>query len=552
MTTSRPLTSLIPLTLTLALGLVSSPAFAASKPTVAEQLELLQKALEAQQSQISAQQKQIESQQAELAALKAQAAVPAPALADKLEQTQAAVARVEQKIEQSTVAAQDRPKLSFSGNRPTITSADGRSSLSIRANVQLDAAHYDQPSAGALATDFRRGSVGASSNRETNSAQDLSDGAYFRRARLGVEGVIARDFSYRLLLELGGAGTEGPTRINDAWISYTGFAPFAVQVGAFSPAANLDDGTAPEDLLFIERATPAELSRTLAGADGRLALAFKGSGARWMGSLALTSRTVNDAEVSDSQMATVGRAGVLVATSDDYAVHVGLSGTYVFTPPDQGSSVTSGRHALRFRDRPEIRVDSTRLIDTGSIDAAHAYAAGAEFAANWKGFYLQGENFWYGIERRQPSALSNPKFSGYYVQGSWVLTGERHRYNMATGSYQSPRPFRPFSSGGGSGAWELALRYSHADLDSNAGTSGAAPANGIRGGVQSIWTAGLNWYLNPNLRVMFNYLRVSVDRLNPAGPGNVTPFGATPLTPPIGAEIGQDLNVYAVRTQFSF
>jgi hypothetical protein len=36
-----------------------------------------------------------------------------------------------------------------------------------------------------------------------------------------------------------------------------------------------------------------------------------------------------------------------------------------------------------------------------------------------------------------------------------------------------------------------------------------------------------------------------VDRLNPAGPGNPTPFGAPPA-------IGQDLDVYAVRTQFSF
>jgi phosphate-selective porin OprO/OprP len=539
--------------LVLAAVLVATPALAAPKPTVQEQLEALQKTLEAQQAQLAAQQRQIENQQAELAALKSQsAAASAPAVGDKLEQAQSAIARVEQKVEQSAVAAQDRPKLSFSGNRPTITSADGRSSLSIRANVQMDAAHYVQVAAGPLTTDFRRGSVGATANRETNSAQNLSDGAYFRRARLGVEGVIARDFNYRLLMELGGAGTEGPTRINDAWISYTGFAPLAVQVGAFAPGANLDDGTAPEDLVFIERATVSELSRTLGGADGRLALALKGAGSRWMGTLALTSRTVNDAEVSDSQLATVGRAGFLVATSDEYNVHVGASGTYVFTPPDQGSSVTSGRHSLRFRDRPEIRVDSTRLIDTGAIDAYHAYAAGVEFAANWRSLYLQGENFWYGIERRQPTNASNPNFGGYYVQGSWVLTGERHRYNMATGSYQSPRPFKPFASGGGIGAWELAVRYSHADLDSNAGTSGAAPAGSVRGGVQDIWTAGINWYLNPNLRVLFNYLHVNVDRLNPAGATNLTPFGASPLTPPLGAQIGQHLNVYAIRTQFSF
>ena len=52
--------------------------------------------------------------------------------------------------------------------------------------------------------------------------------------------------------------------------------------------------------------------------------------------------------------------------------------------------------------------------------------------------------------------------------------------------------------------------------------------------------------------MMLNYLLIDVDRLNPAGPGNTAPFGATPATPPIGVEIGQDLDVIALRTQYSF
>jgi phosphate-selective porin OprO and OprP len=79
--------------------------------------------------------------------------------------------------------------------------------------------------------------------RETEAARDLSDGAYFRRARLSVEGVFSKDFSYRLLLEFGGSGTEAQGRINDAYVMYTGLAPFAFQLGAYSPPANLADGT---------------------------------------------------------------------------------------------------------------------------------------------------------------------------------------------------------------------------------------------------------------------------------------------------------------------
>jgi hypothetical protein len=54
------------------------------------------------------------------------------------------------------------------------------------------------------------------------------------------------------------------------------------------------------------------------------------------------------------------------------------------------------------------------------------------------------------------------------------------------------------------------------------------------------------------VRFLFNYLHINADRLNPAGPGNLTPFGAAPATPPLGSEIGQSLDVYAIRSQFSF
>jgi phosphate-selective porin OprO/OprP len=111
----------------------------------------------------------------------------------------------------------------------------------------------------------------------------------------------------------------------------------------------------------------------------------------------------------------------------------------------------------------------------------------------------------------------------------------------------------PFSSAGGFGAWELAARYSRMDLDFMEGLQAtAASAASVRGGDQSVMTLGLNWYPNPNIKVMMNYMLIDVDRLNPAGPVNTQPFGPSPNTPPIGVDIGQDLDVFALRTQFSF
>ena len=110
-------------------------------------------------------------------------------------------------------------------------------------------------------------------------------------------------------------------------------------------------------------------------------------------------------------------------------------------------------------------------------------------------------------------------FSGGYVEGSWVITGEPRRYNAASDAFGNPHPERPFNlKTGGYGAFELAGRYSHTDLNSRV-TRGVAAAvtNGVYGGVQDIYAAGVNWYPNDQLRFMLDYGIVNVDRLNAAG-----------------------------------
>ena len=109
----------------------------------------------------------------------------------------------------------------------------------------------------------------------------------------------------------------------------------------------------------------------------------------------------------------------------------------------------------------------------------------------------------------------------------------------------------PFSASGGWGSWELAWRFSHTDLDFDAGRPGLpASPSAVRGGIQDIRSIALNWAVNNNLKLMLDYMRVEVERLNPAMTG-AQPFGPSPLTPPEGAQIGQDLDIYTLRTQFA-
>ena len=128
---------------------------------------------------------------------------------------------------------------------------------------------------------------------------------------------------------------------------------------------------------------------------------------------------------------------------------------------------------------------------------------------------------------------------------TWMLTGEQRRYDPARGAFRTPVVLHPFGSPGvqgitsagtitpGWGAWELAVRYSTMDLDDR--QFNPVAANRVRGGLQDIWTFGVNWYINNTIKTQLNYQNVSVNRLNAAG-----------------VQIGQDIDQVSMRLQVAF
>ena len=532
-----------------AIGFATSaqPSSAAANVDVLDRLKALEQLIETQQRQIEAQQRQIDQEREEIDALKAQLQAAEPAVAEA--PTPPAEPQAAQ-VAMPTAPQAPVADATFERGRPTLLSRDRRYSLSVHGRLQFDAASYFQDEAGPLSTDWRRGSVDG--GRENIAATDLSSGTNFRRAQLGIEGELGRRFGYRLVPEFGGTGEETNPRMHEAWLSYTSLAPWTLKVGAFAPPANLDDSSSSDDTAFLERATPAQLSRALAGSDGRISAGLTGNRRLWFAALHFTGSTFGQGESFDEQIGVVGRAAVLALKGSDFNVHLGVNGSYVMQPANTGGGATSARY-IRFRDQPELRVDSTRLIDTGQILAENAYTAGVEFAANWRNLMIQSEAFRYGIGLANDSPHDNPHFSAWYAQASYVFAGERRAYDIATGAYASPRPVTAPDGAALRGALELAVRYSHTDLNFHAGSPGSPPPpGGIRGGVQDNWSVGLNWYPTANTKFMFDYQHISVDRLNPASPIDPEPFGPGDATPPVGVQIGQTLHAIALRTQYSF
>lgn len=430
-------------------------------------------------------------------------------------------------------------KTTLANARPTIASADGNFTASFRGMIQLDAARYDQDAAGPLASDFRRGSLGDAA--EADRARDFSDGANFRRVRFGLEGKAFGDWDYNFLFDFGGSGVEAGGVINQAWLQYSGLGFAKLKIGAFAPPAGMDDQTSVTQLAFLERSAVSELIRGMAGADARTAVSLLANGERWNIAASVTGNTVGVSSF-DEQVGLVGRATYVPFKGKDYLTHIGVNASMIVSPaaggPDVGpaGAVTN----VRLRERAETRVEGVRLIDTGSIDADNALALGLEAAVQYRAFTLQSEIFDIDVQRRT-GALADPEFSGWYLQGTWTLTGQPRRYNAATAAFDMPKVEKPFSlKTGDLGVWEIAARYSTLDLDD--------AVAGIRGGEQDIVTLGLNWQPNNAVRFQANVQVVDVDRLSPGGAA----FGAGALTPAVGAQIGQDLTIWSLRSQYAF
>jgi phosphate-selective porin OprO/OprP len=165
-------------------------------------------------------------------------------------------------------------------------------------------------------------------------------------------------------------------------------------------------------------------------------------------------------------------------------LHLGLSAVDFDTSVD----------TLRLRARPGADLTPIRLIDTGNITTADRMrTVGVEAAWGEGPFLLQGEAYQGRVARTVGEDFD---VGGYYVQGLWTITGEKHGYKQ--GVVTTPFPSEPLR-----GMWQVGLRYDTLDLDD--GTI-------VRGGEEQNLTLGVNWYWRTNFKFMANYVDVQSER----------------------------------------
>jgi phosphate-selective porin OprO/OprP len=512
------------LTTTVSLGAILASGSANAQSVSPEQIEKMQAQIQALQQQLQSMKKKVDTAEKAYAAAPAAVKVVAP--------PPSAIVKMS------------------SGNRPSICTPDGLNCIALTSRLHFDVGGY------------------AFDPNTAGGPQHLDSGVNARRARIGVLGTFLGDWNYALVYDFGGTsdgfgGTIGSSGgitsallpggitsgIENAYLSYTGFKPaggqLALEGGYMDVPYTLDEATSSNDIMFMERASSGIVATNIAAGDFRSA-----AGGRWYNDLfwvgayvtGPTSGAVHSGTPTSGIAATgvteqwggFARAAWQVLSGKGnngwaYSFHIGGDAEFLAKP---AFNRVTGTQTLTLSDRPELRIDPTVLATTGGIpntEGAQVYSV--EAAASYGPFYAQGEYFFYNVDRL--SGLSSLNFQGGYVEASYTLTGETHTYNPGSAAYSGVVPANPFSwATGGWGAWEIAGRYSVVDLDDRLGF-----ADGIAGGKQTVYTAGLNWYPTRNIRFMLNYLHGTVDKQ----------ASATSI-----ADVGSQFDAVAMRTQVAF
>ena len=335
---------------------------------------------------------------------------------------------------------------------------------------------FDLKVGGRIFTDFmwlqEDSAMNGRFGEETNTAE-------LRDARIYLAGSIYEDYIYKFEVDF--SGNSSPV-IKDMYaglkkIPYLG----TFRAGNYKQPISMEELTSSASLTFMEKALPNVFIPAY-----RLGFQLNNTlfSERLTWAASLFNESTNDLSTSN-EWSFASRFTGLPWYEDDGAklLHLGI-----------GYSLRNPEQTLQYQQRPEAHM-APYFANTGSFAARNASIVDYEAAAVYGPLFLQGEFMQDFVNRTNISGTSY--FSGCYAQVSYFLTGEHRQYDKARGIFSMLRPHKNFSlSDRTFGAWEIAARYSYLDLKDD----------GINGGALNDATLGLNWYLNPNMRIMWNYI----------------------------------------------
>lgn len=521
----------------------ASPALANPKQDAAMREELA--AMRAQMQALAA---RIDSLEGQLDSAKARADSAEARAASALAEAESAKAAAAKPVKPAEPAF----AVNWKGS-PELSTKDGWS-FKARGRLHLDAGTVSSP--GAL----------------TNPS--LGGNLRVRRVRLGAEGTMPGGIGYKAEFDFANSNVA----IADFFASYSpANAPITVRVGNFEPLDGIEQITSSNYISMLERATfnDAFLNSRRLGAT----IAYKGKGDEWRAEAGFFAAHSLDSSLDNDGWIGAGRLTWMPKALGGQ-LHLGVNYQYrdfasnISGGTSTGANMPSVNQLARYRARPNSQLTDVRFVDTGSFAARGDSILGLEAAGIFGPLHVAGEAQWLKARGYRAGDLasgtdafsngnsavvpvSNPGFFGGYGEVGYFLTGDTRGYKRGDGTWSRTKVLNPVSKGG-LGAIQVVGRYEYLDLADDALVNGATNnfANGTsalaglatrlgRGGLQSSYLVGVNWYLNDYLRLMLNYGRIEVQ----GGPqaAIVDPASTLPVN-----QRNYGVNVLQSRLQFDF
>lgn len=285
------------------------------------------------------------------------------------------------------------------------------------------------------------------------------------------------------------AGADARSTWREAWVSTEALGG-EILIGQFKPFRSMEELTSSNDILMMER--PYSTASSLyGGRQFQLGVGYKMPFG--MGSWGLSGYNLKAiGGTTTDGMGASTRLTFLPVETDGTSLHLGL----VYSIDDFGRTgtglpATGGPSTASLAGRTSgtqvTGVSSVALGTTAAGESQTTYAV--EAASAFGPGFIQAE--YANATLGQASGTSDIDVTSYYVQGSFFVTGETKPYKKDRGTYGSPKPQ------GEAGAWEVTGRYDFIESPDLTGATGKPEVTQI--------TVGLNWYANPNVRVMLNY-----------------------------------------------
>jgi phosphate-selective porin OprO/OprP len=417
----------------------------------------------------------------------------------------------------------------------------------------------------------------------------VGDNFELRRARIGFTGSYNKQIQFE-----GVANAVGSTTniIDTAFINYGYNKEGQVRVGRFKQPFSLEENTSSNNIDFMERSYVNQITP-----GKRLGMMVHGanqSGFTYAASIyqqdfnELTNQTPLGSQAAlrlTGNLAKFANIG-----SEGTVVHVGFGGVkgkYEQTATSSGNTAKAADATTRstivsFRDenrglsnayRLQIGGDSLFTADYNGVannvvDVSQTMK-GLELAVAQGPFKFQGElahsNFDAKTDRYTLStgaslgtATVNSIVKTSYLAALWNITGEDFGKSYSNGVFGGIKPSSEFMKdyggvvGNGTGAWQLGYRISKYDASvlqtAGAGTISNTLTDGSTSSVSryqnsptaTTQTLALNWILNSNARVMFNY--------------SATKFGRAVeyLDTDTDGSTTKREDIFSIRTQFNF